>query len=281
MGRPGHGPRDAGGLPRGAGLTAPRRTDPLIERLRAAGCVFAEDEASELRRAASGEALEALVRRREGGEPLEVLVGAVELCGLRLAVAPGVFVPRQRTALLARLAVAATGPGDVAAELCCGVAPVAALVASSVPGAEVHAADVDPAAVACARANLAAGEVHLGDGYDALPRRLRGRVAVLAANAPYVPDDEVARMPPEARLHEPPVALSGGPDGLDVQRRVVAGAPAWLRPGGVLLVETGRPQAGRTVGLMEAAGLATTLHTDPSIGGCVVAGRDLRRAGRG
>lgn len=242
--------------------------------------MFAEDEAAELRRAASGDDLEALVRRRERGEPLEVLVGAVELCGLRLTVAPGVFVPRQRTALLARLAVAATRPGDVVLEVCCGVAPVAALVASSVEGAEVHAADVDPAALACARHNLPSGEVHLGDGYDALPGRLRARVGVLAANAPYVPDDEVARMPPEARLHEPAVALSGGADGLDVQRRVVAGAPTWLRPGGVLLVETGRPQATLTAGLMEDIGLATTLHTDPEVGGCVVAGRDLRRAER-
>lgn len=280
MGRPRHGQGHPRRLPRGAGLTAPRQPDPLAARLRAAGCVFAEDEAAELRLAASGEALEALVRRREDGEPLEVLVGSVELCGLRLAVAPGVFVPRQRTSLLARLAVAASGPGDVVVELCCGVAPVAALVASSVRGAEVHAADVDAAAVACARTNLAAGEVHLGDGYDALPGRLHGRAAVLAANAPYVPDDEVARMPPEARLHEPAVALSGGADGLDAQRQVVAGAPSWLEPGGVLLVETGRPQATRTAALMEAVGLATTLHTDPAIGGCVVAGRDLRRAER-
>lgn len=242
--------------------------------------MFAEDEAAELRRATSGDALEALVRRREAGEPLEVLVGTVELCGLRLAVAPGVFVPRQRTALLARLAVAAARPGDVVVELCCGVAPVAAVVESSVAGAEVHAADVDPVAVACARDNLAAGEVHLGDGYDALPGRLRGRVAVLAANAPYVPEDEVARMPPEARLYEPAVALSGGADGLAVQRLVVAGARDWLRPGGVMLVETGRPQASLTAGLMEGVGLATTLHTDPAVGGCVVAGRDLRRVER-
>jgi len=222
---------------------------------------------------AAGDELEALVRRREAGEPLEVLVGSVDFAGLRLRVAPGVFVPRQRTALLARLAVAASSSGDVVVELCCGVAPVAATVAGSVPGAQVHAADVDAAAVACARANLPAGVVHHGDGYDALPPQLRGRVAVLAANAPYVPEAQVARMPPEARLHEPGVALSGGIDGLDGQRWVVAGAPSWLRSGGVLLVETGLPQARLTGALMTGAGLAASLHTDPAIGGCVVAGR--------
>lgn len=277
MGRPRPGPRHPAGLPRGAVLTG--TPDPIVARLRAAGCVFAEEEARELRGVAVEGTLEALVRRREAGEPLEVLVGSVEFCGLRLRVAPGVFVPRRRTALLARLAAAAVSPGDVAVELCCGVAPVASVLAASVAGVEVHAADVDPVAAACARSNLVAGEVHVGDGYDALPERLRGCVALLAANAPYVPEAEVSRMPPEARLHEPAVALSGGADGLDVQRPVVAEAPRWLRPGGVLLVETGVPQAALTAGLMRAAGLATTLHTDPEVGGCVVAGRDLRRVG--
>ena len=92
------------------------------------------------------------------------------------------------------------------------------------------------------------------------------------ANAPYVPEAELGAMPPEARLHEPELALSGGADGLDVQRWVVAGSPAWLRPGGVLLVETGRSQADLTAALMTAAGLEPSLHTDPEIGGCVVAG---------
>ena len=222
---------------------------------------------------ASGAELEALVRRRVAGEPLEVLVGSVDFGGLRLRVAPGVFVPRQRTALLARLAVAAVSPGSVVVELCCGVAPVAAVVSRSVSDVQVHAADVDPAALACARANLPTGTTHLGDAYDALPDHLRRRVGVLAANAPYVPQAELAGMPPEARLHEPVAALSGGTDGLAHQRWVVAGAPAWLRPGGLLLVETGRSQVDLTMGLMADAGLATSLHTDPEVGGCVVAGR--------
>ena len=110
---------------------------------------------------------------------------------------------------------------------------------------ELHAADLDPAAVRCARRNVAAagGRVYQGDLYAPLPKQLRGRVDVLVANAPYVPADAVALMPPEARLYEARVALDGGVDGLDVLRRVAAGAAEWLAPGGRLLVETSEAQA--------------------------------------
>ena len=85
--------------------------------------------------------------------------------------------------------------------------------------------------------------LHLGDLYDALPVALRGRVDVLAANAPYVPTDRIALMPPEARDHEPRLALDGGVDGVDLHRRIAAGAAEWLAPGGVLLIETSPAQA--------------------------------------
>ena len=172
-----------------------------------------------------------LVVRRVAGEPLEQVLGWASFGGLRVAVVPGVFVPRRRTELLVREAVAVTTPDAVVVDLCCGCGAVGLAVATTVPGVELHAADVDPVAVACARDNLAGlgvvgGTVHLGD-LDALAAaRLRGRVDVLAANAPYVPTAEIALMPPEARDHEPPVALDGGADGLDVARRVVAAA--WL-----------------------------------------------------
>ena len=230
-------------------------SDPLVGRLRAAGCVYAEDEARLLRAAAGTPAeLEALVARRVEGTPLEALLGWVEFCGLRVAVDPGVFVPRQRTAFLVAEAARRAAPGAIVVDLCCGTGAVGAAVAAAVPGVEVYAADVDPAAVACARRNLP--RVHQGDLYAALPDRLRGRVDVLVVNAPYVPTAAIATMPPEARDHEPRVALDGGADGLDVQRRVAAGAPAWLRPGGALLVETGADQARHTAALFAAAGLA-------------------------
>jgi release factor glutamine methyltransferase len=128
----------------------------------------------------------------------------------------------------------------------------------------VHAADVDPAAVACARRNLP--RVHQGDLYDALPSALQGRVAVIVANAPYVPTDAIATMPPEARDHEHRVALDGGADGLDVQRRVIAGAPDCLAPGGRVLVESSDRQAPASAALMAAAGLT------PEVDGQVVTG---------
>src|SRR5690606_31702571 len=108
-----------------------------------------------------------------------------------------------------------------------GAVGAAVLAAAGEAVAELHAADVDPAAVACARTNLPTAQVHAGDLWDALPAALRGRVDVVAANAPYVPTDEIATMPPEARDHEARVALDGGPDGLELHRRVAAGARDW------------------------------------------------------
>jgi release factor glutamine methyltransferase len=245
----------------------------VVARLRAAGCVFAEDEARLLLDAARtpGELAE-LVGRRVDGEPLEHLLGWAEFCGLRIAVGPGVFVPRRRTGLLVRLAVPRARPGDVVVDLCCGSAAVAAALAAAVPGLEVHAADLDPVATGFARQNLASGTVHQGDLFDALPEELRGRVAVLTANAPYVPTAEIGLMPPEARDHEPHGALDGGTDGVDLHRRVAAGAPAWLAPGGVLLVETSRRQAAATVAAMTAAGLRAAVVRDDDLDATVAVG---------
>ena len=246
----------------------------LVARLRAAGCVFAEDEAALLAGAAGspGE-LERMVAARVAGTPLEVLVGWADFCGLRIAVEPGVFVPRRRTELMARHAIALAGPGSLVLDLCCGTGAVGAAVRAAVPGAEVWAAELDPAAVACARRNLPAERVLAGDLYAALPPALRGRVDVLACNAPYVPTGEIALMPPEARDHEHRAALDGGPDGLDVQRRVVAGAPGWLAPGGRLLVESSRSQAPVTARLMSGVGLATDVVRDDEVGATLVVGR--------
>jgi release factor glutamine methyltransferase len=246
----------------------------VTARLRAAGCVFAEDEARLLLAAAATPAeLAALVARRVGGEPLEQVLGWAEFGGLRIAVEPGVFVPRRRTELLVREAVAAAAAGrPVVVDLCCGTGAVGVAVARALGDAELHAADLDPAAVRCARRNLAplGGAVHRGDLYAALPAGLRGRVDLLLANAPYVPTAAVALMPPEARDHEPRRALDGGADGLDVQRRVIAGAPAWLAPDGVLLVETSAGQAAGTADAMAAAGLAARTVRDADLDATVV-----------
>jgi release factor glutamine methyltransferase len=246
----------------------------VVDRLRAAGCVFAEDEAALLAAAAAGSAeLDAMVRRRVAGEPLEHLLGWAEFCGLRIGVAPGVFVPRRRKELLVREALARAPVGPVVVDLCCGSGAVgAALAAALGPDLELHAADVDPAAVACTRRNLPGAAVHQGDLFAVLPAGLRGRIDLLVANVPYVPSSAIALMPPEARDHEPRVALDGGTDGLDVARRVVAAAPSWLAPGGSLLFETGKGQVPAAVAALRAAGLAPAVVDDDELGATVVVG---------
>jgi release factor glutamine methyltransferase len=117
--------------------------------------------------------------------------------------------------------------------------------------------------------------VHEGDLYAALPAELAGEVDLVVANAPYVPTDAIATMPRDARDHEHRIALDGGADGLGVVRRVVAGAPAWLRPGGRLVVETGRDQADVVAASFAASGLSPTVESDDEIGGTVVLGRRI------
>ena len=161
-------------------------------------------------------------------------------------------------------------------ELCCGVAAVAWALNSELPDAVVFAADIDPAAVAVARLNVVAPRgsprVFEGDLYDALPAGLRGEVDLLIANAPYVPTAEIALMPPEAREHEPLVALDGGADGLDVQRRIVAGAREWLAAGGSLLIETSARQAPATAEAMRAGGLEPRVVRDDPLDATIVIG---------
>lgn len=232
--------------------------EQVVGQLRAAGCVFAEDEARLLlAEATTPEVLTSLVERRVAGQPLEHLLGWVEFAGHRIAVDPGVFVPRRRTELLVREAAALVHAGSVVVDLCCGSGAVGAALSAMVPGIELHATDVDPAAVDCARRNLreAGGQVYQGDLYAALPDTLRGRVDLLVANAPYVPTGAIAMMPPEARDHEAAIALDGGPDGLDVVRRLAQDAGRWLAPGGHLVFETSDRQVTVATRIVREAGL--------------------------
>ncbi|MGW4354389.1 methyltransferase [Nocardia sp. NPDC004582] len=307
-------------------------TDTLVARLRAAGCVFAEDEAALLLDAATdADHLEALVTQRIAGFPLEHLLGWAEFRGVRVAVAPGVFVPRQRTGFLVEQAVALgrsmirpkrsspTGdhlagslpspssrpaelvaargsvpgtdthiaaatprprPGStlVALDMCCGCGALGLAFAKELANAgiqvELTATDIEPAAVACARENLAAlgARVFEGDLFDAVPSDLRGRVHILLANTPYVPSEHIAGMPPEARDHEPRRALDGGADGLDVLRRIAAVAADWLAPGGHLLVEESEEQAPVAADIMRAHGLTAGIVECEDMGATVVIG---------
>lgn len=258
--------------------------DPaIVARLRAAGCVFAEDEAVLLQQAAGTPAeLDAMVGQRVSGLPLEQVVGWAQFCGLRILIDPGVFVPRRRSEFLVETAVALArrATGHVVVDLCCGsgalgLAVAVLLIEAGLPAPELHAADIDPAAVACARRNLepAGGRVYAGDLFAPLPARLRGTITVLICNAPYVPSGEVGFLPAEARDHEPRVALDGGGDGLAVLRRVAAQAPHWLAPGGHLLVETSDRQAPLMARAMAEAGLTAQVRHREEAGATVVSAR--------
>lgn len=254
--------------------------DPiLVARLRAAGSVFAEEEARVLAASASTPVqLEAWTQRRLAGEPLEHVVGWAEFGGLKVTVGPGVFVPRARTEALARRAAALAPEGGTVLDLCCGSGAVGALVAELRPDVRVVAADLDPAAVACARRNLPAADVFEGDLFRALPDDLRGRLDVVAVNAPYVPTEAIASMPPEAREHEPRLALDGGADGVDVHRRVAAQARDWLAPGGRLLIEASTSQVPWTALALAGQGLHPYVADhDEEIGTAVVAATPVRR----
>jgi release factor glutamine methyltransferase len=258
----------------------------IVNRLRAAGCVFAEDEAGLLLAAARTPAdLAEMVDRRAAGLPLEQVLGWAEFCGLRMAVEPGVFVPRRRTEFLVRQAAALASSATavrprVVVDLCCGSGALGAALVAALGGGELHAVDIDPAAVRCARRNVGAGgRVYRGDLYRPLPHRLAGRVDILLANAPYVPTEEVRLLPAEARLHEPRVALDGGSDGLDILRRVIVDAPRWLAPGGHVLVETSEDQATAAADAMERSGLVPDVTRSDELNATVLIGTrpaDLR-----
>ncbi|MGA4540385.1 putative protein N(5)-glutamine methyltransferase [Uniformispora flossi] len=268
-------PPDATSVPRPDPGFSAAIVAATVTRLRAAGCVFAEDEAALLAEAAHDTVhLDTLTARRAAGLPLEHVVGWAEFCGLRIAVDEDVFVPRRRTQFLARHAAALAAPGAVVVDLCCGAGAIGAAVASAVPGVELYAADIHPAAVRCARGNLAAygARVFEGDLFAPLPADVRGRVAVLTANTPYVPTAEIGLLPSEARDHEPLVALDGGSDGLDLQRRIAAEAAAWLAPGGHLLVETSEEQAAEAVAVFTTSGLTARVVEDEDLYATVVVG---------
>ncbi len=185
-----------------------------------------------------------MVDRRVSGLPLEHVLGWARFHDLRIVVSRASSYPRRRHGVPRR-----PGRGSRAApppSWTCAAAPARWVPhwppPSAAPNCTPRTSIRPPCAARAATSHLG-GHVHQGDLFDALPDALRGRVDVLTANVPYVPTHEVGLLPPEARDHEPLVALDGGADGLDVLRRVTAEAPRWLAPGGCLLVETSERQA--------------------------------------
>jgi release factor glutamine methyltransferase len=231
------------------------------DRLRKAGVASPEHDADELLGHVLGVArtslalveevaqddraeFDALVARRAAREPLQHLTGSVTFRFVELRVGPGVFVPRPETELLAGWAVdrarelVADGVEPSVVDLCTGSGAVAKALADEVPGARVYAVELDPAAHAWAERNLAGTgvELRLGDMADALPE-LDGEVHVVTCNPPYIPLEAWETVAPEARDHDPELALFSGADGLDAFRVLERRAAALLRPGGVLGAE--------------------------------------------
>lgn len=224
----------------------------VTSALRAAGCVFAEDEARLLTVATAQDPdrLADLVRRRCSGEPLELVIGFVDFAGVRIAIGPGVFVPRLRSEHLVSYAVKATRAARIAhhrrptvVDLGTGSGALLAAVLHRV-SSEAYAIDSSPLAVACARVNLAHGAVSvlLGTGLGVLPPGLRGRIDVVLANLPYVPTESIPLLPREARIYEPASALDGGPDGLAPLAAALGQAREWLAPDGHYLAEVHESQ---------------------------------------
>lgn len=208
-----------------------------------------------------------MLARREAGEPLQYVLGRWGFRSLDLAVDRRALIPRPETEVLVEVALGELdrlGAGERSVrvvDLGTGSGAVALAVAAERVRAEVWATDRSAGAVALARENLAglgraAARVRVveGDWFAALPNELRGTVGVVVSNPPYVADGD--DVDPVVRDWEPHDALFAGPDGLRDLRRIVAEAPAWLAPGGALVVELAPTQAAAVAELMAEVGLS-------------------------
>ena len=209
---------------------------------------------------AQASAYAALLARRVAREPLQHLTGRAWFRTVELAVGPGVFVPRPETELLAgwaldRLAEAPAGVTPVVVDLGTGSGAIAAALAAECPRAQVHAVELDPGAHAWAERNLAGTAVDLrrGDLADAFDD-LVGAVDVVVSNPPYIPLEAWESVAPEARDHDPHLALFSGPDGLDAVRVLLRRAAVLLRPGGWVGVEHADVQGDSVPELMASSG---------------------------
>ena len=187
----------------------------------------------------------ALVRRRATREPLQHLTGVAHFRHVELAVGPGVFVPRPETELLAGWAIEQShrvgresGRAPVVVDLCTGSGAIAKSIADEVPGARVHAVELDDDAYAWAVRNLSGTDVDLRSGDMATAfDDLAGSVDVVVCNPPYIPLTAWESVAAEARDHDPHLALFSGQDGLDAMRVLEGRAALLLRPGGVIGAE--------------------------------------------
>ena len=214
----------------------------LTDQLASAGFLAAGEEAEQLVAFAGDDAtaLAHAVERRLTGEPLAWITGSTFFCGHRITVEPGVYVPRGFSEQLAKRAVELLPPAGTAIDVCTGSGGIARALMLARPDARVVAADLDPAAVACARTNGV--EAFVGDLFDGLPHDLEHSADVVVGVVPYVPTGELVRLQRDTFAFETHLAYDGGEGGLSVLRRVIAEAPRFLRRGGALLLEVGGDQ---------------------------------------
>ncbi len=204
---------------------------------------------------------QAIVRRGKR-EPVAYITGRKEFMGRDLSVSREVLVPRPETELMAEAAVeAAKGlRKPLIAELCCGTGAAGIHLAISVPEARVVLTDISEGALEVAKGNVAQYGLservglYQGDLFDALPEGLSGKFDVIMANPPYIMSSEIEGLEPEVSVHEPRLALDGGPDGLDFYRKISARASLWIKPGGTLVMEIGSRQAEAVTSMLSAAG---------------------------
>ena len=202
-------------------------------------------------------AFDALAKRRLTREPLQYILHEQSFLGRSFYVDEHVLIPRPETELLAERAIDALrekGSGATALDLCCGSGCIAVSMALAVPGAVIHACDLSDGALAITRRNAdtltASVTLHQGDLLGAVEGLA---FDVIVSNPPYIPTQDCIALQQEV-LREPYMALDGGADGLDFYRRIAREAPAFLRPGGTLLLEVGYDQASAVLRLLENAG---------------------------
>jgi release factor glutamine methyltransferase len=247
--------------------------------LRLAGCVFAEDEAEIVLASLRGNrvsvapgqwdpALHDYVERRRLGEPTEYILGWAQLAGVRVAVGPGVFIPRPWSENLVSRAASLLGAvnSGIAVDLGTGSGAIALAIHALVRTAGFWATETDPVAAKWADLNFA-GENGLtvcqGDLYDALPKTLEHNVDVIVGSLPYVPSPELEGLPRDHLVHEPLVAFDGGVQGLATVTRAIEEAGRWLRRSGHLLLEIGVGQGPAAIAIAAAAGLTRpVIHQD-------------------